>query len=181
MIPRAGADNGGVGGFDALPGIARDTIRARLEGRPVSPPDATGDLARPAPVFVTLQKGGELRGCMGRLHATCADLVAETMACAILAAFKDPRFPPLRAEELDQCAIEVTVLGPLEPVGSEAELDPARYGIEVSDPRGRRGVLLPDLEGVDTPERQIALAKRKAGIEEDAGLSIRRFEATRWA
>jgi len=177
--PPVRADNGGVDGLDALPGIARDAIRARLEGRAARPADVSGELARAAPVFVTVYKEGELRGCMGGLQATCADLVAETRERAITAAFKDPRFPPLRLEELDRCAIEVTILGALEPVASEAELDPARYGIEITDPAGRRGVLLPDLEGIDTVADQISLTRRKAGISKAASVSIRRFEATR--
>ena len=168
-----------MGRFDALPGIARDAIRARFLGQAPSSVEALGELARAAPVFVTVYDAGELRGCMGSLHATCRDLVAETQKRAITAAFQDPRFPPLRPEELDRCVIEVTILGSLEPIASEAELDPARYGIEITGPQGERAVLLPDLEGIDTVADQIALTRRKAGIPKAASVSIRRFEATR--
>ncbi|HEX5137101.1 MAG TPA: AmmeMemoRadiSam system protein A [Planctomycetota bacterium] len=159
--------------LSALPAAAREAIRARLLGRPPGPPRFT--LPRAA-VFVTLRIRGELRGCMGTLDPQHDDLVRETMERAVVAAFDDPRFPPLAADEIDACAIEVTVLGPLEPARLE-DLDPARYGIEVRDAAGRRAVLLPGIEGIETAAAQVAACRRKAGIRADAPVAIRRFSA----
>ncbi len=151
---------------------AREAIRARLEGRPPRPPPIT---LAPAAVFVTLRLEGALRGCMGTLEPRCPDLVRETMERAVVAAFEDPRFPPLTADELPRCTIEVTVIGPPE----AGELDPARYGIEVSDAGGRRAVLLPGIPGIETVAEQIAAARKKAEIPEDAPFAIRRFSAVK--
>jgi AmmeMemoRadiSam system protein A len=168
-----------VNEVSTLVGVAREAIRAHLEKRRPILPSATGDLARRAAVFVTLRIDGDLRGCMGTTEPQYPDLVAETADRAVVAATHDPRFPPLTAAELALCEIEVTVLGPLEPVDSPAALDPQRFGIEITDEFGRRAVLLPGIEGVDTVERQLALTRRKAGIPDDAPIRIRRFEATR--
>jgi AmmeMemoRadiSam system protein A len=164
-------------GLDALPGVARAAIRAFLEGREPRPPvEPRGDLARSAPVFVTLRIDGALRGCMGDLTPRCANLVEETMERAVTAAIHDPRFAPLTLDELDQTTIDVTILGPRTPVGSPDELDPAIYGIDVSDAAGRRAVLLPDVEGVDSVQKQLEVVRRKAGIPDDAkDVTIRRF------
>ena len=142
-----------------LPDVAREAISAHLEGRPANPPvEPVGLLDTPAPVFVTLRLEGRLRGCIGELEAHCSDLVEETMDRAVAAAVSDPRFPPLTLGELPQTSIEVSILSPLEPVQSEAELDPKIYGIEIQDDRGHRAVLLPDIDGVDTVEQQIAVS-----------------------
>jgi AmmeMemoRadiSam system protein A len=170
-----------VSEVSALVEVAREAIRAHLEQRRPVLPAAEGALARRAAVFVTLRLDGELRGCMGTTEPQYADLVAETADRAVIAATRDPRFPPLTAPELEACEIEVTVLGPLEPVDSPAALDPQRFGIEITDEFGRRAVLLPAIEGVDTVERQLALTRHKAGISADAPIRIRRFEATRIA
>lgn len=140
-----------------------------------------GALARSAPVFVTLYEDDQLRGCIGELEARYDNLVAETMDRAVAAAFEDPRFPPLRPEELDRCRIEVSVLGPLEPVRSLDELDPHRYGIVVADRMGRRAVLLPDIRGVDTVAQQVEIARRKAGIPPTEPISLMRFSVTKVA
>jgi len=116
---------------------------------------------------------------MGELIAHHEDLVAETMDRAAAAAFEDPRFPPLTPEELERTVIDVTLLGPLEPVGSTRELDPQRYGVEVTSRCGHRAVLLPDIEGIDTVKEQVRIACRKAGIDPKENVAIRRFEALR--
>ena len=163
-------------GLSALPAAAREAIRARLLGRPPRPPPI--HLAATAAVFVTLRVAGELRGCMGTLEPQCEDLVRETMERAVVAAFEDPRFPALAADEFPRCTIEVTVLGPLEPAAFE-DLDPGRYGVEVSDALGRRAVLLPGIPGIDTAEEQVEATRRKAGIPESAPIAIRRFSAVK--
>ena len=160
----------------ALPEIAREAIRAHLEGRsPRLAAEPVGALATPAPVFVTLRQKAELRGCIGELEARCSDLIEETMDRAVAAAMTDPRFPPLTIAELPGTSIEVSVLSPLEPVQSEAELDPKIYGIEIRDDLGHRAVLLPDIAGVNTVEKQIAITRQKAWIGPDVPITIRRF------
>jgi AMMECR1 domain-containing protein len=114
---------------------------------------------------------------MGTLEARHPDLVLETMDRALGAAFEDPRFPPLTRGELDRCAIEVSILGPLEEVRDPSQLDPSRYGVEVSDAQGRRAVLLPGVAGLDTWADQLAAVRRKAGIPEGAPVLVRRFVA----
>ena len=159
-----------------LPEIAREAIAAHLEGRSARPQgEPVGALATPAPVFVTLRQSGELRGCIGELEAHCADLIEETMDRAVAAAMQDPRFPPLTLVELPATTIEVSVLSPLEPVQSEAELDPKIYGIEIRDDYGHRAVLLPDIEGVNTVAEQIAITRQKAWIGADVTIKIQRF------
>lgn len=140
-----------------------------------------GPLARSAPVFVTLYEGDQLRGCIGELEARYDNLLAETMDRAVAAAFEDPRFPPLRPEELDRCRIEVSVLGPLEPVRSLDELDPHRYGIVVADRAGRRAVLLPGIRGVEEAAQQVEIARRKAGIPAAEPISLMRFSVVKVA
>ena len=91
---------------------------------------------------------------------------------------QDPRFPPVRPDELDYLSYSVDVLGSPEPVSSLEELDPKRYGVIVT--RGfKRGLLLPDLEGVDTVFDQVAIAKRKAGIAPGEDAKLERFEVVR--
>jgi AmmeMemoRadiSam system protein A len=163
-----------------LPDVAREAILAHLERRKPDPSVAQAPpLVPSAPVFVTLKIGTRLRGCMGELEAHQADLAAETMDRAVASAFHDPRFPPLELDELADTSIDVTILEPLEPTQSLDDLDPLVYGIEVSDATGRRAVLLPDIEGIDTVEKQVDIARRKAGIPESAALSIQRFRVTK--
>ena len=160
--------------LDFLSLAAREAILAHLEQR--EPRARAAPRTPSAPVFVTLHLAGELRGCMGVLTPRHGDLVAETMDRARAAAFEDTRFPPVTLEELMRCEIEVAILGRLEPVGSHEDLDPARYGIVVSDAVGRRAVLLPRIAGVDHPAQQVSITRRKAGIPEDSEITIRRFE-----
>ena len=160
--------------LDSLPLAAREAILAQLEQR--EPRACAAPRTPSAPVFVTLRLDGKLRGCMGVLTPRHGDIVAETMDRARAAAFEDQRFPPVTLEELMRCEIEVAILGRLEAIGSQEDLDPARYGIVVSDAVGRRGVLLPGIDGVDRTAQQIAIARRKAGIPEDSEITIRRFE-----
>lgn len=163
-----------------LPGVGREAIRAELEGRDPQPAvEASGLLARPVPVFVTLRIVGELRGCIGSLTALRANLVEETMDRACAAAFEDPRFSPLTLPELERTDVEISILGPLEALASHDDLDPARFGIEVSDGRGRRAVLLPGIAGVDTVAQQIEVTRQKARIARDANLEIRRFSVVK--
>ena len=163
-----------------LPGVGREAIHARLERREPEPGiEPEGLLARPFPVFVTLRMGDDLRGCIGSIEALCDNLIEETMDRARAAAFKDPRFAPLTAAELPMTSIEVSILGPLQSIVSRDELDPQRYGIEVSDGQGRRAVLLPEIAGVDTVEEQIAVTRKKARIDASAQIELRRFSVVK--
>ena len=160
-----------------LPGLARRAIESWLQGRALRPEEQA---VPAAPVFVSLHdKSGDLRGCMGTLVATEVDVCKETARCAVLSAAKDPRFAPLTRSELEHVHIDVTVLCPLEAIDGPESLDPKRYGVVVSDAKGRRGVLLPDIEGIDDVETQLSIAKRKAGISKNAPVSLQRFEALR--
>lgn len=134
---------------------------------------------RKAGCFVTLHlTNGSLRGCIGTYEPTKPNLALEIRSNAIAAATQDPRFPPVSIVELDDIVVTVDVLGKIEPVSSIKELDPKRYGIIVS--KGwKRGLLLPDIEGVDTVEEQIRIAKLKAGIL-DSDFEIYKFTVERY-
>ena len=163
--------------FALLPSIARAAVRGWAEGTPYEPPPASGLLEKRAAVFVTLRqrKTGELRGCIGSLSPGTENLVAEVVDRAIAAAANDPRFPKVRREELDQLSFEVNVLEPPEAIDGPEELDPERFGVVVKDAGGRRGVLLPRIQGIDSVAQQIDIARRKAGIARGAELFLERF------
>ena len=135
-----------------------------------------------APVFVSLhtKELGHLRGCMGTLVAREADVRLETRRCAVMAAIDDPRFHPLALTELASVTIDVTILCPLEPVRGLEFLDPKRYGVIATDNWGHRGVLLPDLDGIDDVQTQLDVVRRKAGIAPSAAIDLQRFEALRF-
>jgi len=143
------------------------------------PADIPENLAKPSAVFVSLKKGGSLRGCIGTLEPTRTTAAEEIIENALSAAFQDPRFQPLDPSELNSLEISVDILSASEPVTSEAELDPAIYGCIVEAGR-RRGLLLPDLPGVDTPAEQVDICRQKGGIDLGERVSLRRFTVTRY-
>jgi len=125
--------------------------------------------------FVTLHKAGALRGCIGTIHPMEPCLADEIIQNAVSAAARDPRFDPIRAEELLELDCSVDVPETIEAID---QLDPKVFGVIVS--RGvRRGLLLPDLEGVDTAQQQVAIARRKAGILPRESVRLERFRVTR--
>jgi AmmeMemoRadiSam system protein A len=129
--------------------------------------------------FVSLKKRGDLRGCIGTFQPLYKSLADEIINNAVSAASRDPRFPPVGEEELDDLEISVDVLSEPEPVSDLACLDPRRYGVIVQ--AGRRiGLLLPDLEGVDSVDEQLQIARRKAGIGEGEAVQIYRFTVNRF-
>lgn len=131
-----------------------------------------------AGVFVSIKEDGKLRGCIGTIQAVQPSIAEEIIENAISASTRDSRFSPIEPEELDRLVISVDVLGGMEPIDSPNELDVKKYGVVVT--KGyKRGLLLPNLEGVDTVEEQIAIAKRKAGIGEDEKVRLERFEVVR--
>lgn len=134
--------------------------------------------SRRAGAFVSLHIGGNLRGCIGTIMATQKNLAEEILNNAISACSRDPRFDPVRVDELDDLEYSVDVLEEPEQIFSVKDLDVRRYGVIVENGT-RRGLLLPDLEGVDTVAEQIAIAKRKAGIRPEEKVSMWRFEVIR--
>ena len=131
-----------------------------------------------AGAFVSIHKLGKLRGCIGTILPTTKCVAQEIINNAISASTKDPRFNPITPDELPFLDINVDVLGDPEDISSPDELDVKRYGVIVTNGY-RRGLLLPDLDGVDTVEEQIDIAKRKAGIGVDEPVKLQRFEVIR--
>lgn len=146
--------------------------------RPLLPDDMRDLEGGRAGAFVSLKKKGQLRGCIGTIAATRPNLAEEIAANAISAGTQDYRFEPLEAEELDQLVYSVDILGRPEPAARD-QLDPKNYGVIVSS-GGKRGLLLPDLDGVDTVEQQLQIALQKAGISSREPYSIERFKVTRY-
>lgn len=131
-----------------------------------------------AGVFVSIKKGGQLRGCIGTTEATKDSVAEEIIQNAISAGMHDPRFEPVKECELDELVYSVDVLGPKEKVGSEEDLDVERYGVIVKKGR-KQGLLLPNLEGIDSVSEQILIARKKAGIDEEETVELERFEVIR--
>jgi AmmeMemoRadiSam system protein A len=135
-------------------------------------------LNRRAGVFTTLHKNGRLRGCIGTIAPTRKNVALEILQNAVSACSEDPRFPAVAKDELPYLTYSVDVLGAPENIRSPSQLDVKRYGVIVSC-GGRRGLLLPDLDGVDTVEQQIDIARRKGGIDPGEPLHLQRFEVIR--
>ena len=131
-----------------------------------------------AGAFVSIHKQGRLRGCIGTIAPTQGSLAEEIIHNAVSAATRDPRFDPIRADELNWLEINVDVLGEPEAIESESQLDVKRYGVIVTKGH-RRGLLLPDLEGVDTVRQQVGIARQKAGIGPGEKVDLQRFEVVR--
>ncbi|MBR2533657.1 MAG: AmmeMemoRadiSam system protein A [Erysipelotrichaceae bacterium] len=131
-----------------------------------------------AGTFVSIHKEGLLRGCIGTIAPTRDNIAQEIIANAVSACSRDPRFSPVSEDELKDLEISVDVLGETEDVSSPEELDVKRYGVIVSCGE-RRGLLLPDLDGVDTVEEQIDIARKKGGIGKDEDYTLQRFEVIR--
>ena len=166
---------------DAYVRLARAAVEAwvlRRERLPLPEGLPAEMLTRRAGAFVSLHAHGRLRGCIGTIQATRQNVAEEILQNAVSACSRDPRFPPVRPEELNSLELSVDVLGDLEPVESPAQLDVKRYGVVVS--RGfKRGLLLPNLDGVDSVEDQIRIARQKGGIGESEPYKLERFEVVR--
>jgi len=131
-----------------------------------------------AGTFVSLKKEGKLRGCIGTIFPVKERLGEEIIENAVSSAFRDPRFYPIKEEELDDLEYSVDVLEEPKEAKSKDELDPNKYGIIVTK-GSKKGVLLPNLEGVDTVEKQLDIALRKAGINPDKNYKIEKFKVIR--
>ncbi|MFH1347423.1 MAG: AmmeMemoRadiSam system protein A [Candidatus Margulisiibacteriota bacterium] len=161
--------------------LARKTIETYIkEGRTIAPPpELTPEMKDKAGVFVSLHRKGQLRGCIGTFSPTTENVAEEIIHNAIESSTRDPRFPPMAKDELADLEISVDVLTKPEAAGPVKDLDAKKYGIIVKS-GARSGLLLPDLEGVNTPEEQIAICRRKAWISDDDPIEIFRFEVRRY-
>ena len=166
---------------DAYVKLARASVESWVRDRKqISvPKDLPAEmLTKRAGTFVSLHENGRLRGCIGTIASTQNNIAEEIVQNAISACSRDPRFSPVRADELASLEISVDVLGEMENIASPAQLDVKRYGVVVSHGY-KRGLLLPNLDGVDTVEEQIRIARQKGGIREDEPYSLQRFEVVR--
>jgi len=161
--------------------LARQTITTYVkEGKRLKPPtELTPEMKQKAGVFVSLHHQGQLRGCIGTFRPTTESVTEEIMRNAIESSTQDPRFPPVRPDELKDLEISVDVLGEPEAVKSTKELDAKKYGVIVKA-GAKKGLLLPDLPGVNTPEEQIAICRRKAWIDDNEPVELFRFEVRRF-
>ncbi|EFC91657.1 AMMECR1 domain protein [Dethiosulfovibrio peptidovorans DSM 11002] len=159
--------------------LARSTLEYFLDGKNRQTDETTNkELSLPRACFVSLKKRGQLRGCIGTLSPVRASLAKEIESNAIAAATSDPRFPPVTSKELKEITISVDILSEPERVTDKEQLNPRIYGVIVSK-GSRRGVLLPDLEGVDSIDDQLSIAVAKAGLAYTDDLEIERFTVER--
>ncbi|MCJ7522288.1 MAG: AmmeMemoRadiSam system protein A, partial [Dehalococcoidia bacterium] len=160
--------------------LAKDTVEGYVrDSKLPQPSELTPEMRGKAGVFVSIKKHGQLRGCIGTFEPDKSNVAQEIISNAVSSAIRDPRFLPVVAEELPDLTYSVDVLTTPEPVESEKELDPKRYGVIVEKGK-RHGLLLPDLEGVDTVEQQIDICRQKAGIAPDEQVKLYRFEVKRY-
>lgn len=164
--------------------LAKEALEAYVkEGTILKAPEPLPSVfAVRAGCFVTLHESGELRGCIGTIEPVMDNLAEEIISNAIAAGTRDPRFRPVTKEELPALDYTVEVLGPLEEVMSVEELDPRNYGVVVQSAIRpyRKGVLLPDIEGVDSPEQQIRICRMKAGIATNEPVRLFRFKTEKY-
>ena len=166
-----------------LPALARAVVETFVkEGKVISTPAEPSELlTQRAGCFVSIKtRAGELRGCIGTIEPAKNTLAEEVILNAISAATRDPRFAPVREDELPGLKYSVDVLSPPEPVKLD-DLDPKVYGVIVEDKNGvRRGLLLPNLRGIETTAKQVEIASRKAGITAGDEIKLWRFRADRY-
>lgn len=167
--------------FSAPVRLAQESLAYYLENHKLlSPPEKLlPELEGRAGVFVSLKKHGQLRGCIGTFAPTQENIAAEIIHNAVSAGVDDPRFWPVELSELSELDISVDVLTKPEKVQGCQDLDAKQYGVIVKN-KGRTGLLLPDLEGVDSASEQIDIARQKAGIRPDEDLELYRFSVIRY-
>lgn len=161
--------------------LARASVEHYVRtGRRIKMPGGLPDdmTRRRAGVFVSLHKDGRLRGCIGTIAPVTPCIAREIIDNSVSAASRDPRFDPVEPEELAKLVYSVDVLEPPEKISSPSQLDVKKYGVIVTK-GGRRGLLLPNLDGVNSVDEQIAIAKQKAGIAQREEVELERFEVTR--
>jgi len=166
---------------DAYRSLARRSLEFAVKtGGPLPLPTELPDelLSNKAGVFVSLHKNARLRGCIGTIAPTTESIALEIIQNAVSAGLRDNRFEPVSVQELPALVYKVDVLSAPEPISSPEELDVKRYGVIVASGH-KRGLLLPNLDGVDTVDEQINIAKRKAGISAHEPVKLERFEVVR--
>lgn len=161
--------------------LAREAIETYLKGNKIMdvPSELPEEMMQRAGVFVSLHRHGALRGCIGTFAPTQDNVAKEVIMNAISAATRDPRFMPMEKSELEDLEISVDVLSSPEPAADISELDAKKYGVIVSS-GSKRGLLLPDLDGVDTPQQQISICRQKAGISEKEPVQLAKFVVKRY-
>ena len=160
--------------------LAKKTVESYIrEGKTPKPRELTPEMRERAGVFVSLHKHGQLRGCIGTFEPAKDNVAEEIIANAISSSTGDPRFPPVTASELDDLEYSVDILTKPEPVADISQLDHKKYGVIVES-GWKKGLLLPDLEGVDSGEEQIAICRLKAGISAGEPVKLYRFQVRRF-
>ncbi len=166
--------------MSSLAELARKTVETLVkEGKAPRPDKLTLEMREKAGVFVSIHKIDELRGCIGTFEPARKNVAEEVIANAISSATRDPRFPPIVPDELKDLSYSVDVLTKPEPIESKDQLDSKKYGVIV-ECGWRRGLLLPDLEGVDSVDYQIEICCNKAGIAPNESIKLYRFEVKRY-
>ena len=170
-----------IKGMSALAKLAKETVETYVrKGKTIEPPEELApEMKEKAGVFVSIHKLGGLRGCIGTFEPQQDNVAEETITNAVSSASRDPRFPPIAPEELKDLEYSVDVLTTPEPIETKDQLDPKKYGCIVECDY-RRGLLLPDLEGVDTADYQISICRQKAGIDPDEPVKLYRFQVKRY-
>jgi hypothetical protein len=160
--------------------LAKKTVESYVKkGKVIPPKELTPKMRQRAGVFVSIHKRDELRGCIGTIEPQRNNVAEEIIANAISSATRDPRFLPITPDELKDLSYSVDVLTRPEPIPSKDQLDPKRYGVIV-EAGFRKGLLLPDLEGVDSVDYQIDICRQKGGIAPDEPVKLYRFEVKRY-
>jgi len=160
--------------------LAKEAVESYVRtGKTPEPRELSPEMRERAGVFVSLHKHGQLRGCIGTFEPAKDNVAEEIIANAVSASTMDPRFPPVTDSELDDLEYSVDILTASEPVADLSQLDPKEYGVIVES-GWRRGLLLPDLEGVDSVEEQIAICRLKAGISAGEPVNLCRFQVRRF-
>jgi AmmeMemoRadiSam system protein B/AmmeMemoRadiSam system protein A len=168
------------GGLSPIAKLAKEAVESYVrEGKRFQPKNLVPEMEVRAGVFVSLHKHHELRGCIGTFEPVESNVAEEIVTNAISSATRDPRFLPVRKDELKDLEYSVDVLTTPEPVENEGQLDPKKYGVIV-EAGWRKGLLLPDLEGVDSVEAQIDICRMKAGISPGESVNLYRFEVKRY-
>jgi AmmeMemoRadiSam system protein A len=169
-----------VRGFHPVVELAKETVESYIrEGKRLKPSELTPEMREQAGVFVSLHKHGQLRGCIGTFEPKEKNVAEEIIANAISSSTGDPRFPPVTVSELDDLEYSVDILTKPEPVTDMNQLDHKKYGVIVES-GWKKGLLLPDLEGVDSVEEQIAICRLKAGIQAGEPVELYRFQVRRF-
>jgi AmmeMemoRadiSam system protein A len=156
--------------------VARDAIHAHLVNQALEVPEDPPGLPKTEGLFVTLwDESHDLRGCIGHVGGTSQPVLRDVAEFAVASASRDPRVRSVDLEELDRIRVEISLLHTVEPCPDTATLDPEVYGV-VCRQGWRRGVLLPQVDGVHTVEEQLAIACRKGGIDRSQPYEVDRFQ-----